>query len=290
MANYSWVDLSTIPWYDSDGMRYDDPCQGHKAANCALFAALTSIAWVQPDPFRGFLNPPKIGKYRYFKLYQLIPGASPSPKVYYVDSQVCLDNGEFIFGRSKNPNGEIWPAIWEKAYAALKSNIASGTKIEANLDMDNIEWGGNAFKSLQEMTGSMSGYTKETSNSLLEEIYADIASVCDDCTTNSYKVIGPNKLVAWTYPDQSYTWDSQIVASHNYSILGYYICANGTTTGDTVYIVLRNPWGTCNATPDPDNPTQNMTWCQFALDGANGTLAIKIKDFKQAFEAYGCVS
>jgi len=292
----SWSNLSNIPWYDSDGMRYDDPIQGNQVINCALFAALSSIAWVQPDPFRGFLNPPKIGSYRYFKIYN--PTNVSDYRIYYVNLDVCMSSNLFVFGRSKNPYGEIWPAIWEKAYAAYRSDLPTGTKVEKNIDMCSLNWGGNAFNALITLTGSTNHWPQPKTIKPVgspeistDEILADINDVSISCNTNSYKVVGPSKMVAWTYyqsssvPIPGYNYNVRVAANHNYSILGYYIDG----TGD-LYIVLRNPWGSCPPTLDPDNPTQNMVWCGYTLNGLNGTLAITIEEFQTAFEAYGLVN
>ncbi len=300
-----WEDTSQIPWYDqADGIHVTDPIQG-VYENCSLFAALSACAWAQADPYKGLLIPTRIvntSKY-VFKFYY------PQAKSFTVTStRVCFDaQNRYIGGKSKNPEGEIWPAIWEKAYAAYRYYILTGQYVSLVDEFDFCsrvrtasDWGGNAFYVLLSLTGSNTTLgpkpikQKQPNGTWIDLLSPeDIIEDINDRSENG-KIKSPNKMVAWTYlnsasipnnysppPTKPYSYGTTISRNHAYAILG------SVTYSGTIYIVLRDAVEAC--TPLPDTPRD---WCGFEniLNGMNGIFAVSLKEFHTVFEAYGAVA
>ena len=95
-------------------------------------------------------------------------------------------------------------------------------------------------------------------------------------------------MVAWTPVSASSGLDygsAHIVLNHAYSILGWDY-RNGTE-----YIVLRNPWGTYEATLNAlsGNWSSYDTFWRDTPLSSDGIFAITAETFKQYFEGFGVV-
>jgi hypothetical protein len=105
----------------------------------------------------------------------------------------------------------------------------------------------------------------------------------------SYRTFHP--MTAWTYstgdasPDKVDYNSAHIVGSHCYTVLGwaYRDCRR--------WIVLRNPWGTFEATADVLDATISLYdvswWRPITLKNADGVFAMEISAFKKYFAGFG---
>jgi hypothetical protein len=218
---------------------FGDPVQG-AISDCYFMAALSSIAFASSTKA---LFPKIAGSSFTIKFYDNIktdaagvskPTTSTSIKVTN-DHFPLQSNGNLVFARS-NTKEEIWPAIYEKAYAAWKSGIVEepgyakicqGNPITALANLTNWKY---SAASTFDTTAFADNPAK---------IYDIIAGAC-----NIAPILYPNDR-ATKWPVVAYTYDSSllgysnatIVRNHSYSVLGVQV------SGADKYIVLRNPWG-----------------------------------------------
>lgn len=204
-----------------------DPVQG-VVADCYLIAALASIAWARPylishrtratgSTQRDFRN--------------MIPIHDDNVLLEVeVGSAIPLAEAtrHFINARSSE-DWEIWPAIYEKAYAKWLTGTDS-----AHPDITQLALG-DTWITLTHLTG------------LPEFVYETIALTADQLwemvQENSAAKRTINPMATATYQTSAATptgasfTNSGLVAAHAYSVLGWEYKDNKR------YIILRNPWG-----------------------------------------------
>jgi hypothetical protein len=239
-----------------------DPIQG-PAPNCAIIAALSAIAFVQPTYLKK--TPDSNGNY-------WIP---VDRKFYVLNPYVCDGLSAYFWD-------VLWPAIWEKAYAAYKLQMKANTPI-TNDQLDGIckiDWEIGPLGALELFLGRKGmGVARTVAQLDPGEILAEIKGYGYECGVGSGSWKVSKKMVAWTYFALDYPWDETISANHSYTLLGIVNDAAGNP-----YIVLRNPVDYC--TPLAGAPT---TWCSETIDGRNGQIAVPLNLFHQVFEGYGWV-
>ena len=267
---------------------YNDPVQGD-LPDCYLIAALSSLAFLNMIPAKQpvnssysftFYNPPPV--------LGGTPTAAPAVNVTY---NLPLAAGKYYYSKSFT-TGEIWIAMYEKAFARWKGN---------NTDTPDyrVICQGDPVYALLNLTGWKFNATSRFSNLSLSEaqIYDKINSVCR--TSGIYRTTA-KPMVAYTYdprienPTGVTYRDATIVGNHSYSVLGVH------TIGAEKYIVMRNPWGQKGAGPgsgDPD-PTNlpagalaSGPWYQNAnlADPNDACFALRVKEFKDYFKGFGWV-
>lgn len=256
-----------------------DPVQG-AVANCYYIASLSAVAWSQPyriaqqtratgmaqSQFMDrvtFYKPDNQGIDREIEVSQTVPKTS---------------GGGFIYARSSE-GGEAWPAIYEKAFAKLKT----GTTTD-HPDITATGWGDCVWASAQ-LTGGNRAYY-DTASRTADQLWHTLRSNC-----LSYRTIRP--MTAWTYgsgadaPDHVDYNTAHVVGSHCYTVLGwaYRNCKR--------YILLRNPWGNTEATAGALDATVNAYdvswWRPITLKDTDGTFAMEIGTFKRYFAGFGTV-
>lgn len=275
----------TIVWSDpgdfyEEGTELTDPIQG-AVGDCYLIAALSSVAWARPYVIaqktrttsqvqQGFVDMIEFysgGKWKKIEVSELLPLSSPSMT--------------FIYARSSE-KGEIWPGIYEKAYAKWKNNDAGDRP-----DILRIA-GGDPVRACSELTG-LTPYYFWNSNYTAHDIWQKIRQNCISMKTF-------NPMVAWTYgtapPGVNYS-NAHIAANHAYSIVGW------TYNENQEYIVLRNPWGTYEATLNViggnwtawDAPYYGGQgwWRPISFATPDGIFAIRADTFKTHFAGFGFV-
>jgi hypothetical protein len=183
-----------------------DPMQG-QAQNCGLIAALASVAWATNKiPSRA---------------------ASASYTINFPDAanQVTVNNNlsydanaspRFRFARSCSNDSEIWPGIYEKAYARWRT----GTDYCDNLDQVPLTTWPAQAEGLVQLTGCT------LRNGDFTNPYSTISNKCSGTKIRF-------AMVAWTQSGLTYGLD-QMIGDHTYSVLGIF---------GTDYIVLKNPKG-----------------------------------------------
>ena len=194
--------------------------------------------------------------------------------------------GGFIYARSTEV-GEIWPAIFEKAFAKW----VTYQKLKKRTDHPNYANinKGSGTDALSQLTGLKNTFYSTKSLSA-NEIYTKVEENCV-----SRKTFNP--MIADTYgsadaaPDKIKYDNANIVATHTYSILGM------QQTGGNKYIVLRNPWGsndptlavvggTWTAWDAPYNGGPGW-WRPIDLATTDGIFALQADTFKKYFSGFG---
>jgi hypothetical protein len=168
----------------SDDDLYDSPIQGLQN-NCALIAALSSVAWVTKRlKLKCSFSSPNYSATFY------APNATV-PVLNVLDPQ-----------NAHSPLAEAWVGVYEKAYA--KQFLSSGDVCPLP---SGLSWPGNACPVLQYLTGCSA--TTVTSNP-----FSTITS-----NVTNYKTKYPT--VIWTVNSLPSGTDQALRGNHSYSVLGY---------------------------------------------------------------------
>lgn len=253
-----WMDVGQ---YLTDAIERTDPDQG-AVGDCYFMAALASVALTHPTkihrcsgagPHVIKFHSPTLGGWKNYTVTEKIPVRSSSHTI--------------LYGKSTDV-GEMWPAVYEKAYAQYRAGTTS--------DKPNYEKlsGGSGTKALHHLTGWGTDNWRCSSRTGAE-LYAKVREFCV-----GGKTIWP--MVADTYgvdeatPSGASYSAAGIVANHVYSVFGW-MYKDGVR-----YIVLRNPWGHAEATVD----VLTGTWGGLTLN-QGGLFALKAETFQKYFESLG---
>jgi hypothetical protein len=267
-----------------DGANVTDPVQG-AFGDCYFIAALASVAWARTYDIahRSRSTSSAAGQY-----VDMVPFYDYSSNLARVEVSELLPlnppaNG-FIYARSST-SGEVWPAIYEKAYAKWRTNDSG--------DMPNYGpiAGGDPVGAAAQLTG-LKRYYYWTSSMTADEIWQQVRANSLSCKTF-------NPMVAWTYssgdasPDKVNYDNAHLAANHAYSVLGW------DYRNNQKYLILRNPWGTYEAVVGVlggqwsawDAPYYGGPgwWRPFTLATVDGVFGIRADVFKQYFAGFGCV-
>lgn len=260
---------------------YTDPVQGI-ARNCYLVASLASMAWVNPANItKRISTTSKNGQTGENVSFTQGPGTV------FVSRKFCLDaNGNFQYCRSSQ-GGELWPSIYEKAYARA---FLIGGPSESNWDTfnwDAVSWEGNSLQGLARLySGSSFQYAASSIDS-----GGILNSFVDPYGKTKYPAI------AWTPPGGN---PSGISSDHTYSLLGVYPGPSNPT-----HVLLRDPRAVGKPSSGVLNSgTWNLTVNSYYQDGgtdasygvpinavplSNGTFGLQTSVFKQHFQSFGFV-
>jgi hypothetical protein len=286
-AHRALIDVgATTIWFDpgdffEEGTELTDPIQG-SVGNCYFIAALASVAWARPHVIAQRNRTTGLGQHDFVDMIEFYKGGKPERVEVTELLPLNSPGNTFIYARSSEA-GEIWPAIYEKAYAKWKTNDPG--------DKPDIlkTWGGDPVRALAELTG-LTPYYQSTSGLSAHDIWQKVRANCISMKTF-------NPMVAWTYgsspsPDVNYG-NAHIAANHAYSILGWQYANNQE------YIVLRNPWGTYEATLNVTGGTW-VAWDQPYYSGPgwwrpvhmatpDGIFALRSDTFQKYFRGFGWV-
>jgi hypothetical protein len=255
-----------------------DPVQG-AVANCYYIASLSAIAWA--TPFRlahltratGPTQPQFNDQISFFKPDS---GGALDQAIQVTEAVPLTAGGNPIYCRSSE-SGETWPAVYEKAFAKLKTGTATDMP-----DITQTAWGDCVWATAQLNGGARHYY--DTASRSADDLWQLLRSNC-----LSYRTFNP--MTAWTYssgdasPDHVDYSTAQIVGSHCYTVLGwaYRDCQR--------WIVLRNPWGSTEATSNILDATISMYdvswWRPITLKNNDGVFAMEISAFKKYFAGFG---
>ena len=252
--DYTWKDVGSFVTDNTEG---SDPDQG-AVGDCWLIAALASVAMTHPSKL---IHPTGSGPHT-INLH----GDFSGWKSYTGSEKIPVNSSNRVVFAKSLDSGEIWPALYEKAYAQRVANTTSDTPNILKLT------GGFGTDALRALTGFKTKvrFTKGSSANKLYEVV--------DGYSAGGKAVWP--MVASTYSGDFWVpgkyADVNIVANHVYSVLGH-LTKNGEK-----YIVLRNPWGKHSATVD----VASGTWNGQTL-GSKGLFALKADTFDNYFAALG---
>lgn len=270
----AWSDPGT---FLKEGTEYFDPVQG-AVGDCYLIAALSSLAWADPYAIAQRTRAFGSGQQSFVDMIQFYQSPGAAPTKIEVTEALPLRSGTYgyIYCRSRE-SGEIWPGVYEKAYAKWKTADSS--------DRPNITRiaGGDMVRATSEINGKPR-YYYSTRNRTADDLWNLVRS-----NSRSYKTFNP--MVAWTYssgaasPDHVRYADANLVANHAYSILGWAYRDNKK------YIVLRNPWGRTEASIDTLGGywfAYDISWWRpILLTNPDGVFALEAGTFKKYFAGLG---
>lgn len=264
-----------------DGQKFDDPRQGGQS-NCAFIAALSSAVW-KSKAHTGF-SPQTCNPAAYcIKFYR-----GGTTYNVYIDS-CTLDTGATSTDDTAT-NQEIWPALYEKAYAVFCHFVYNqadlpGCSNPAREVPAPIPWP-STIESLEHITSMVRATTEPilTTNKTGTSILTEMKGLSDSYGMLLYPMIGWVKSDAYLPAPPGSCWDSnpKLVKSpdgHTYSILGVYP-AKSTATD----IVLRDTYG------GVVTGTQTNSWTYkrgMTLPlNVNGVFTISPSKFQSCFYSY----
>lgn len=262
-----------------------DPVQG-ALGDCYFIAALSSVAWARTYTIAQRSRATAQTQQEFVDMVQLFskPGAPPTNVEVSEKIPLMSPNNLFIYARSME-TGEIWPAVYEKAYAKWRTNDAGDKPNYAPLA------GGDPVGACSQLTGltpSYFGTVQLTAEAIWQKVRA-----------NSVSMKTFNPMVAWTYPSGDASPDhvkydnAHLVANHAYSILGWQYANN------KMYLIIRNPWGTWEANLNPEIGTWiawdapyyggKGWWRPIQMATSDGIFALEAGAFKKYFAGLGFV-
>ena len=270
----AWVDKGDF-WEEST--EPGDPVQG-ALGDCYFIAALSAVAWSRPFAIAHRNRRTGTGENEFNDMVEFLDNVGTHQIEVSEKLPVTAALHKYKFARSSE-SGEVWPAIYEKAYAKWKTG--------APKSVDQPEYppiaGGDPVRACAELIGGSRHYIMTSSKSAAE-LWTEVRRHCRGCRTF-------DPMVAWTYSSSSAAPDSDVdyatmrlVANHAYTVLGW------TYQDGTKYVVLRNPWGT--HTPTQDVLTGKWTahdvdyWRPVGLNN-RGFFALKASAFKKYFAGLG---
>lgn len=276
--NVVWVDPGD---FFEEGAETTDPVQG-ALGDCYFIAALASVAWARPYVIAQRTRPLGTGQQQFVDMVEFFSDGKPTKVEVGELMPLVAPGNTFIYARSSEA-GEIWPAIYEKAYAKWRTHDAG--------DRPNYNpiAGGDPVGALQTLTGLTPTYIGNASLSA-HDIWQKVRA-------NSISMKTFNPMVAWTYgtapsPNVNYA-TAHIVANHAYSILGWQYADSKE------YIVLRNPWGTWESVLNVAGATWTAWdqpyyggpgwWRPIPLATNDGIFALRSDTFKDYFAGFGWV-
>jgi len=262
-----------------EAAEFFDPVQG-AVGDCYLIAAMSSVAWAMTYEISHRSRATGVTQEQFVDMIPFFDGAR---KMVEVTEKVPVNAaGNFIYARSLEP-GEVWPAVYEKAYAKWRTHHTGDTPNILNIA------GGDPVGAAAQLTG-LSPFYYWTASLNADAIYTRIRE-------NSLSRKTFNPMVAWTYPsgdkspDKVNYGDANLVANHAYSILGW------DYRHATKYVILRNPWGRTEAKTDIltgnwsawDAPYYGGPgWWRTIYLGANdGIFGLRVETFKKFFAGFG---
>ena len=272
----SWQDVGN---FFNEAAEGNDPIQG-AVANCYFMAALSAVAWTYPYVIAHRTRASGIGQQQFLnkiKLFSKGGGKDSSTREVEVSEQLVTNAaGNLRYARSSEIN-EIWCGVYEKAFAKWITNNNTDRP-----DITATAFGDCVKATAQLIDGDRTYYS--TSDFSADEIYSSVRG-----NSLSRKTINP--MTAWTYssgdssPDKVVYSDANLVANHCYSIFGW-AYNNGRK-----YLVLRNPWGSTEATTNVLTGTwmayDNSFWRPITLTNNDGIFALEASTFKQYFAGWG---
>lgn len=257
-----------------EAAEFFDPVQG-AVGDCYLISALSSIAWARPYVIANRERATGTGSQEFVDMVEFHDGGKIAQVEVTEKLPLNSPGNSYIYCRSSE-TGEIWPAIYEKAYAKWRTKTSG--------DTPNIEAiaGGDPVAACAQLTGLTPSYFACSSMTA--------GAIWTKVRENSVSRKTFNPMVAWTYgtPPAGVNYkDAHIAGSHAYSILGW-LYDNGRE-----YVILRNPWGFFEATLNVDTGSwmayDGSFWRNVNLMNNDGTFALEAATFKKYYAGFGLV-
>ncbi len=204
---FSWTDTGR---FYNEGTEFFDPVQG-QVGDCYFIAAMSSVAWSKPFTIADRTRATATAQDAFTHQVSFFGNGGWS-SVEVTDRVLVASGGSTSYYAHSLEAGEIWPAVYEKAFAKWRF----GTNDDFP-NIPNLAWGDTvaACVSLTGGHGYYNGHSSMTDAQLLTLVKSHSAG---GRTTTP--------MVAWTYgggSDQAKraATEAGIVASHAYSVLGW---------------------------------------------------------------------
>ena len=267
----AWIDPGD---FFEEGTEFADPVQG-SLGDCYFIAALASVAWSRP--YTILQRNRATGHSQQEFVNQIAFTRNGSADSVEVTERVPLRGSNTLYARSSEA-GEIWPAVYEKAYAKWRTGNDTDKPPYGPLH------GGDPVRACCELVEGL----RPTSKSTRRESAADLYSFVRQ---NSLSRRTVNPMTAWTYgrasdaPDSiQYDAASGIVGWHAYSVFGWDFVRGRR------HIVLRNPWGRHEGRVGTRSGTwvahETSFWRRVPLD-TGGVFSMDADEFKRYFAGIG---
>lgn len=273
--NCHWQDIGN---FMKDVTEFDSPVQG-ALGDCWLIAALSAVAWSLPYSIDHRTRPTSANEVDHvdeLTFYGKGYGRdAPTGSVEVTDDVVVTNSGDIIVYCRSNNIGEMWPAVYEKAFAKWTTG---NTTDEPNIT---TLTGGDPALATAQLTNRQPVYYDTASRS------ADDLWTIVRANSLSYRTFNP--MTAWTYATGNQFNGINIAANHAYTILGWAFQNNKK------YIVLRNPWGYWE--PNGLNSYQGILqffdesfWLPINMIPDDGIFALEADAFKLYYVTIGVAS
>jgi hypothetical protein len=255
----TWTDPGT---FFIEGTEFSDPVQG-ALPDSHLVAALGAVAWARPFLIAHRTRPAGIDDRRFIDMVLFHTDDAWHEVVVTEELPLTTRSNSWRYARSPDP-GEIWPAIYEKAYAKWKCGTTTDRP-----DYGAIA-GGDPALALRELT-DLEVTTTACAELSAEQLLDLVQEHCD-----GQRAVDP--LVAWTYPTGARApepvvyGDADLVAGHAYTVLGWY----------EDRVVLRNPWGFRDTGGEAEEVAGDDWWRAVARSGG-GVFALEAGGFRRFF-------
>jgi len=259
--------------------KFDDPVQG-ATSNSWLIAAIFSVFWADPSIInrctRALGHPSnKEEKKRTLAVKFHDKGGQNNAHTgtIEVNYEIPINNSDDQPLYAHSSDGcEIWPSLYEKAFTKWITGASSDRP-----DITQTH-NGDPIKAMAQINGREPKYFFTEKHSASE-----LVGVVRSCSVN-FKTIQP--MCAYTYATGDMYRGSNLVANHAYSVLGW------TSTGQNLYIIVRNPFGVTEPAgltsyPGLVDRVETEFWRPASLLDCGGVLALEVSSFKQFFACIG---
>ncbi|KAL2867601.1 uncharacterized protein BJX67DRAFT_352659 [Aspergillus lucknowensis] len=268
----SWQHMERALKRDTE---FNEPVQG-AVGNSWLIAALSAVAWSDPARIEHRMRRTGRGEHeRVMEIQFYSKGGNndaPTRKVEVTDDLVTNDSyNQLVYARSSD-NGEIWPSLYEKAYAKWITRDSSD-----HPDVTQTAFG-DPVKAMAQLNDKNPHYyfTRSRDNE-------DLAGIV---RANSFSFRTINPMAAWTYGSTKAYEGSNLVSNHAYAVLGW------ATQGENQYIILRNPFGVTEPAalstyPGLRSVIDARFWSPIDSTDDRGVFALEASAFKNYFAGLG---
>jgi hypothetical protein len=272
--NATWADHGR---FFNETAEFFDPIQG-ALGDCYFIAAMASVAWARPHMIRHLTRATGLNQQQFVNIVRFFnPTDNQWSDVEVTDNiPISTSSLQPLYARSSE-DGETWPAIYEKAYAKWRSGTQSDYPAYPPLT------GGDPIRACAEITG-LTEFAHFTGHYTADELW-------DIVRGNSMSRRTLNPMVACTYgsdadlPPGVHYADANLVGWHAYSVLGWDYHAGQK------YIILRNPWGSTEASAFNLTGTTSFYdisfWRPVVLSNPDGVFGLEANAFRTYFSWLG---
>ncbi|AEO64880.1 uncharacterized protein THITE_2049272 [Thermothielavioides terrestris NRRL 8126] len=290
--NGSWVDISAC--YRQDATMFTNPVQG-AVANSWLIAALMSVAWSDPATIEHCSRRShKAGECSLsVKLYSKGGDMDAPTSTVTVNCELPTNNSSslLMYCRPSSMDvmrpawlrvwgGDIWPALYEKAFAKWLTSSSSSSSEQQHQHPDLTQTSyGDPVKAMAQLTDKEPQYfftARRRAQDLLGLV-----------RTHSFNLRTIYPTVAWTRPTDATFRGCTLVGNMAYSVLGW-----AAPQERKQYVILRHPWGVTEPEGVTSYPglvaaVDAKFWPPIELVDRNGVFAIEKAVFKEYFAGMG---